>query len=58
MNREKMNRDMNRESTRKAIGAVDIGGTKIAVGVVDETGRALAKERSAGARCRAASMRP
>ena len=43
MNREKMNRDMNRESTRKAIGAVDIGGTKIAVGVVDETGRVLAR---------------
>ncbi len=30
--------------TRQALGAVDIGGTKIAVGAVDPTGRVLAKE--------------
>jgi glucokinase len=37
---------MTAENNRKAIGGIDIGGTKIAVGVVDPTGRVLARRES------------
>ena len=39
----KMGRKIAREDGAETIGAVDIGGTKIAVGVVDEAGRLLAR---------------
>src|SRR5271169_6387759 len=39
-----MNPNIHREIDREAIGAVDIGGTKIAVGVVDEAGRLVTRD--------------